>query len=94
MKNDDAHQCGDAKPEVPAIAISGGPGNYTISVAVVQGKASLSNLTINVNGTAVSNQAVSSTGNYAASYSGNSPFTVDATVTDSLFYTASNSKSQ
>lgn len=93
MKNDDAHQCGDAKPEVPAIAISGGPGNYTISVAVVQGKASLTSLTINVNGTPVSTQGVASSGNYTAAFNGASPFTVDATVTDSLFYTASNSKS-
>lgn len=91
-KNDDAHDCNDAKPQIPAIAISGGPGNYQISVAVVQGKASLTGLTINVNGTPVSTQGVSGTGNYTATYNGQSPFTIDATVTDSLFYTASNSK--
>lgn len=93
MKDDDAHQCSDAKPQIPAIAISGGPGNYSISVAVVQGKANLTDLSVKVNGSQVSTQGLSGTGNYTASYSGEGPITVEASVTDSLYYTASNSKS-
>jgi len=93
--DDDVHQCGDAIPSIASIAINpAGVGNYNIVVTVTQGKASLTGLTVSVNGTTIDSKSPAGSGSFTTPYSGAEPFTVTATVTDSLYYTGTGSKSR
>lgn len=90
-KEDDVHQCGDATPSV-SVSIIGGPGNYTIRATVGAGRGSLTNISISVNGTSISEQAITGPGSYEAPYTGSGPnFTASATATDDLYYTGTGS---
>ncbi len=89
--SDDAHQCGDAKPQV-TIAISGGDGGYSIIVGVAAGKGTLTTLSTSVNGNVIDNRSISGPGNYTIPYTGSGSFNVTATATDSLYYTGTASR--
>lgn len=95
-KDDDAHQCGDALPTVGSINVSLVNGTtYKIIANAIQGKGGLTGITIRVNGATISDQAISSGGSYEATYTATGPnpsFSIDATVTDNLFYTGSLSR--
>lgn len=93
-KDDDVHQCGDAKPSVSSISVSGS-GTITITVNVLAGKGTLTDLVIAVNGTTINTQAATAAGSYSATYTmtGSDPITISATVTDNLFYQGAASRS-
>lgn len=91
-KDDDAHQCDDAKPSIASINVSQIASNtYKITVSTIQGKGNLTNIAIKVNGTSVSEQPISGSGSYDATYTASGPgsFSVNAIVTDDLYYTGS-----
>jgi penicillin-binding protein 1A len=95
-KDDDAHQCSDAKPSVGTITATKQSGStYTINVNVVAGNHPLQQLEIRVGSTVVSTQSISSNGTYSANYTFTSSDaqTITATVTDNVFYTATGSQS-
>lgn len=91
-KDDDVHHCDDPKPTIASINVSALGGNaYKISVSTIQGKGNLTSLSIKVNGASISEQAITTSGSYDATYTASGPgsFSVNATVTDDLFYTGS-----
>lgn len=95
-KEDDAHQCGDAKPSASiTINPSGSVDTFEISVAVSRGKGKLTNLTISVNGKTINSQAIKGNGSYTATYTVPDPddpsFTVRAVVKDDLYYSTTKS---
>ena len=94
-KDDDVHQCGDASPSISSITITpAGGNNYTITVAIAQGKATLTSLSVSVNGTVIDTKSPAGGGSFVSPYtaSGPDPFTVSATVTDELYYTGTASR--
>ncbi len=89
-KDDNVHQCSDAKPHVGTINVTpNGDGSYKISVSVVQGTNPLQQLQVQVGSTIVNNTAISSNGTYDTTYTftATGPQTITATLTDSVFYT-------
>jgi membrane peptidoglycan carboxypeptidase len=90
-KDDDTHKCDDVKPTVGTISVK----NDKISVSVTSGTHSLKELEIRVEGSIVATLPVSSSGTYSTSYdfkkSGTQ--TINVTLTDGAYYTASGSKS-
>lgn len=89
-KDDDAHKCGDATPNLPGnINITGGGGNWTVSVSPSAGTFPLDggSVAIYINGAAIN---VSRVGNgYAGSTSTNpNDADVRVVVTDTGYYTA------
>lgn len=89
-KTDDAHKCGDAQPSVSVNAHSS-----TITVDYRQGRFTLKNVIVKVNGEDVANFAVSGPGSrsIAVPSSVDGDYTVTVTVTDEGYYTASASDS-
>lgn len=89
-KTDDAHKCGDAQPSV-SVSTNG----HTIDVTYVKGKFSLKNVTVKVNGKAISNFGVSSGGSrtLAVPADAGDSFSVTAVVTDEGYYTSSGATS-
>lgn len=90
-ESDDVHRCGDAKPSISSVSVTGNPGNWTISINVSQGTFSLneSSVTATVNGSPLT---LTRSGNaYKATYSGTTTpsGSIAVTVTDTGFYTAS-----
>jgi hypothetical protein len=91
-KNDDAHKCTDAKPNVGTISVTKNSGtSYKISVSVVRGNHALQQLEINVGGTVVATLPVSSSGTYSTNYSFTTSKPITVTLTDSVYYTATGS---
>ena len=89
-KDDDTHQCTDAKPNVGTINVTKNSGNsYKISVSVVAGGNPLQQLEIKVGDTIVATLPVTSSGTYSSDYTftSTSAQTITATVTDSVYYT-------
>lgn len=88
---DDVHKCGDAQPSI-AVSIQGGQ----INLSYVKGKFNLKNVSVKVDGRAVSDFAVGSSGSRAIDIPGGieAPFTVTATVTDEGYYSSSGSASR
>lgn len=96
-KKDDAHDCNDAKPSVSLITITPAGGNvYNITVTAVGGKATLNHLSISVNGSTINDQQIGGAGTYNAQYTAadGGSFTVNATVTDDLYYTGTSSQTK
>lgn len=97
-KKDDVHDCNDPKPSVSLITITPvGGGVYTISVSVSGGKGNLNHLNISVNGSTINDQQIAGAGTYSAQYTATdaiSPFTVNATATDDLYYTGTLSQTK
>lgn len=94
-KDDDVHQCGDAKPSIGSINVSLVSGTqYKIIVNVIQGKGTLTGLTINVNGAPISDQPINAGGGYEAEYTAPGPgsFTISANAVDDLFYNGSSDR--
>jgi len=92
--DDDVHKCDDAKPTVGTINVTHGSGNtYKISVSVVAGNHPLQELGIKVGDTVVSTQPITASGTYSADYTftSTSQQTITATLTDSVFYSATGS---
>jgi penicillin-binding protein 1A len=95
-KNDDVHKCDDAKPNVGTISATKNSGNsYKISVSVVAGNHPLQQLEIKVGSTIVATLPVSSSGTYSTNYTftSSSAQTITATLTDSVYYMATGTKS-
>jgi membrane peptidoglycan carboxypeptidase len=90
-KDDDTHKCDDVKPTVGTISVK----NDKISVSVTSGTHSLKELEIRVEGSIVATLPVSSSGTYSTEYdfkkSGTQ--TINVTLTDEAYYSASGSKS-
>ena len=90
-KDDDIHQCGDAKPEVSDISISSSGNPRKITVKISGGTHSLSSYDILVDGKSV--QSGSGDGTKTVSVSvGSGSHTVTVNLQDSAYYTASGSK--
>lgn len=86
---DDAHTCNSGdEPTVEGITIDGN----VISVRVRQGKFPLESLNVQVNGRNVASINVGGTGTYTTDYNFSRPATVSATVQDTGFYTATDSR--
>lgn len=95
-KNDDTHKCSDAKPNVGTISYEKNSGkSYKISVSVVAGNHPLQQLEIKVGDTIIATLPVTSSGTYSTNYtaSGSGSQTITATLTDSVYYEATGSKS-
>ena len=86
-KDDDAHKCDDAKPSIPSIGREGS----TITISLAQGKASLKEVKVSVNGNVIASQAVSSNGTISVPYGESGPFEISVTVTDELYYATTRS---
>ncbi|HEY5695776.1 MAG TPA: hypothetical protein VIQ80_02995, partial [Candidatus Saccharimonadales bacterium] len=90
IKDDDAHQCSDAQPNVGTIVPTKVSGStYQINVSVVAGNHPLQQLDIKVGSVIVASLPISSPGTYSANYTFTTAGsqTITATVTDSVFYT-------
>ncbi len=85
---DDTHSCSDVKPSVTVSVSSDSSKTATINVAVTQGTFPLSYVSVSVDGTEVSNQAVGGSSSYTLTYtfSSSGSHTVTATVVDSGLY--------
>jgi len=95
--DDDVHKCDDVKPTVGSIVVSPqGGGNYKIEVSVVAGTHNLKEVAIKVGDTTIATLPTTSSGTVATTYNASTSGsqTVSATVTDEVYYTASNSVSQ
>jgi len=93
--DDDVHKCDDAKPAVGSITVTHGSGStYTINVSVVSGTHPLQQLEIKVGETIVATPQITSAGTYSADYTFTSTTSqaITATVTDSVYYTATATK--
>ncbi len=92
-KDDDVHNCDDAKPNVGSIDIEQvGDNSYRVRVSVSQGKNPLTSLEIRNNGTTVNSQSVSTSGDYEAVIAASSGQAISVVVTDSASYTAEASR--
>jgi penicillin-binding protein 1A len=87
-KEDDRHQCSDAKPSVTSIDFNKDTSDKIISVTVIysQGTFGLSTLEVKAGGTVISSISISSSGSQTIPYKDSQPVT--ATVTDQGYYTA------
>ena len=89
-EDDDVHQCSDARPAVNVSVIGDGE---EVIVNYTQGKFSLQNVVVTVNGRSVANLSPSSSGSRTVStgLDGSDSFTVEARVTDEGYYTDTSS---
>ncbi len=88
-KDDDTHQCGDAKPTI-TISVSG----KTATVTYTHGRYQLQQIDVRSGGTTIASKQVSSDGTWnlsSADLSAAQSGSLTATVTDTAYYTASNS---
>lgn len=88
-KDDDRHNCNDAKPQVSNAVVTGTPGSWTITFTVSKGTFSLqrSGVTLNIDGKTIPLSGSGS--NYTAEYDGTKNLTVsdlDITATDTGYY--------
>jgi len=90
-KDDDLHKCDDVKPTIGTISVSN---DKQIKVDVVSGTHALQQLEIRVDGSIVATLPVSSSGAYTTNYSfkKSGDQTISVTLTDTAFYSASESK--
>jgi len=98
-KEDDKHSCSDVKPSISTIsAVADTPKDtYTITVSVGSaGTFKLQTLDIYVNGVSVSSKAISSAGDYTATYTPTKTGSqeIRATVTDAGYYSDTKSTTQ
>ncbi len=86
-KEDDAHDCGDAKPSASILINPEGGDLYTISVTSLKGKGKLTKLVISIDGKKVVSKSINGPGTHTiSSYEATEPFTVSAVVNDDLYY--------
>ncbi|MFZ1361018.1 MAG: transglycosylase domain-containing protein [Candidatus Saccharimonadales bacterium] len=93
-KNDDIHQCNDAKPSISSINVDNcSSKTCTITVVTSQGKHPLSSLDIKVNGATVNSVGISGGGHYSTTYTFTSDDaqSISATVVDSVMYSGGGS---
>lgn len=88
--NDDTHQCGDPQPNV-SVSVKG----KNISTDYTNGKFPLQSIELKIGDRVIASQQISSSGTWNVSIPSdvNGAYTVTATVTDSGYYTASDSAS-
>lgn len=93
-ENDDAHDCGDERPEVSVSANKVSGGTYDLKAVVDSGKFPANKLDFKVNGQIVSSQGISGNGTYTYRHSFDSTGNFDyiATVTDEGYYQAEDSE--
>ena len=90
------HKCEDTKPSVGSISVTKISGNtYKIGISVVSGTHPLQQVEVRVGDTAIATLPASASGTYTTDYTFTSSAaqTVTANLTDSVFYTASGTKS-
>lgn len=92
-EEDDVHKCDDAKPEIGNIVVKKKGGSYEISVSAVNGRFTLKEITIQVNGSVIATLPASKSGTFSTKhdFADNSTQQIVATVTDDAFYSASGS---
>lgn len=83
-KEDDAHKCSDASPDISGICIDD---SNNITIRVSKGTNTLQTLDVGVNGKNVASINVTGSGTYTTNYNFSGPATVTATVTDIGYYT-------
>lgn len=92
-KEDDVHDCSDAKPKISGISVSGGSGDsYTIEFNVSNGKFSLATVDVLVDGRTVKNIDVGASGgklSVVTTVTTPGKHTVTINVRDQAYYTAS-----
>lgn len=83
---DDVHACGDAKPDITTLNVSNK--NNTATITVSQGKFTLQTLVVQIDGSTVSSQSISSDGTVTVPLTAakGSAHTVSVTITDSGYY--------
>lgn len=88
--NDTAHQCDDPQPHV-SVSVSGN--GKTASVNYTSGKFDLQSVEVKVGDRVIASQQIASSGTWNVSIPSDvsTPFTLTATVTDTGYYTASDS---
>lgn len=89
-KDDDVHKCSDTAPTISDISVSGSGSSWTITVTVSRGTFGLDGATVAVVANGQTLNAVAGSGSkYTATYSGpgNPTGKINATVTDSGYYT-------
>lgn len=93
--DDSAHKCDDVKPFVSVTSQSLGGGKYRVTATMNKGTFALQSLRVTVDGQTVIDQAVSDAGSASADFTAtsNGDKPVVATLTDSGYYVASDSKS-
>ena len=89
--DDDVHQCSDAKPAVSVNAPSGGAGAWNVTFVAKNGRYSLQNYSISINGTNVKNGELTASGGTITYTSAEEPKSISVTIKDSAGYTATNS---
>jgi membrane peptidoglycan carboxypeptidase len=95
-KDDDVHKCDDVKPGVGSISLTNVSGNtYKINVSVVAGTHPLQQVEIRVGDTAIATLPITASGTYSTDYTFTSTAaqTITANLTDSVYYTATGTKS-
>ncbi len=96
---DDVHQCSDTKPVITGISVgakgsgTGGANSYKITVNVAPGTHSMQTVSISAGGAVIA--TLPAGGSYVTSYtpSAAGSVTVEATATDSAYYTATSQTS-
>jgi membrane peptidoglycan carboxypeptidase len=89
-KDDDVHQCTDAKPTVSVAKPTKSSGNaYTISVTATAGTNPIQSIDVMVNGAVI--KTLQGSGSFDYTFTDNSTQTITATVTDTVYYTGSGS---
>ena len=90
---DDVHSCSDAKPNASISVVDNHNGTWTITANITNGRYYLKNYTISVNGTAVKNGDISTSG--AVTYDSSAePTSVSVSVTDTGGYASTASWSK
>lgn len=95
-QEDDAHDCGDAKPRIGNITgSSSGGGTHTIAVGVSRGTFELATIDIVVNGQTIKSESLGASGGRVTATIGNATGDQNVTVNvrDQGYYTASRSAS-
>lgn len=86
-ENDDAHDCGDAKPIVTVEAEQISGNRYRFTASVNRGKAAIRDVVIAVDGQVIATLTGGSYTTPPYTFTDNATKTITATVTDELFYT-------
>jgi len=92
-QNDDVHKSTDVKPSLVSVDQSGSGKKCTVTVNVKQGTYPLATVDVSIDGTSIGSQSVTSNGavDFDCSSAPSGSQTITATVTDSVYYTSSES---
>ena len=96
-EEDDAHDCGDAKPSISGISVSqvGDSNQYRIEISARRGTFALEEITVSVGGQSIGTLSASASGDYETTYTANDSGqqTIAVNVRDDGYYSSSSSRS-